>query len=227
MMLSGCGILETETEPLVNTLNASRITYNQATLNGNLAYLGKASKVQVSFEWGKREGPYSLFETTAKEMTSIGDFSSDIKGLKPATTYYFRTKAVGDGTRYGPEWSFKTSEVPAEELTILSHEMSATDFGIKVVKGQAKNTGTKNLSYAEVEVGFKDTHGMVLETSIDTVTDLNAGDTWNFEVMYLGRDDSNVTSYEITVGTLISSDDNSGTTGDSAAVNRTPLSSSL
>lgn len=215
----GCGTQDTK--PLVNTLTASAITFNRATLNGNLGDLGKASRVRVSFEWHTESGSRTN-ETTPQAMTSAGNFRSDLTGLNPATTYYFRTKAIGDGTSYGPWWHLETSRAPAEQLTILSHEMSATDFGIeKVVTGQAKNTGTNKLTYAEVEVEFKDAHGAVLRTSLDSVAGLDAGDTWSFEVMCPGRDDSNVAGYEITVGTLISSDDDSGTTGDLAAIKDT------
>ena len=67
-----------------------------------------------------------------------------------------------------------------------------------------KNTGTKTLSYATIDVKFKDDEGKVLNTSFDSITDLAPGEIWRFEVLYLGTQDiSEVKSYEISVGTLL------------------------
>jgi hypothetical protein len=71
-------------------------------------------------------------------------------------------------------------------------------------KGEAKNTGTKTLSYATVVVKFKDDEGKVLNTSSDSIADLASGEIWRFEVLYYGTQDiSEVESYEISVGTLL------------------------
>lgn len=51
---------------------------------------------------------------------------------------------------------------------------------------------------------FKDDEGKVLNTSFDSITDLAPGEIWRFEVLYLGTQDiSEVKSYEISVGTLL------------------------
>ena len=94
------------------------------------------------------------------------------------------------------------------ELTILSHEMVLEEITENYynlwVKGEAKNTGTKTLSYATIDVKFKDDEGKVLNTSFDSITDLAPGEIWRFEVLYLGTQDiSEVESYEISVGTLL------------------------
>lgn len=118
----GCGALDTK--PSVSTASGSAITENGATLNGNLTDSGTASSVQVSFEWGTSSGSYSK-ETPVQATTSIGAFSSDITGLNPGMTYYFRAKAVGDGTGYGSEESFKTPEAP-QLITKNASEMVLT-----------------------------------------------------------------------------------------------------
>jgi len=98
--------------------------------------------------------------------------------------------------------------IKSTELTILSHEMVLEEITENYydlwVKGEAKNTGTKTLSYATIDVKFKDDEGKVLNTSFDSITDLAPGEIWRFEVLYYGTQDiSEVESYEISVGTLL------------------------
>jgi hypothetical protein len=90
--------------------------------------------------------------------------------------------------------------VTGGELVILSHSMATTEYGIPVVSGEAKNVGDSTLSYAEVKVKFYDGAGNLLDTWLDNINDLGAGQTWKFEVMYIGTHDEDVASYEIGVG---------------------------
>ncbi len=96
-------------QPSVSTKNASDISSTGATLNGKLDFLGAATSVDVTFEWGTSPGSYSD-ETTPETMSGIGAFSFGLSSLSPSTSYYFRAKAVGDGTGYGDEKSFTTTE---------------------------------------------------------------------------------------------------------------------
>jgi len=89
-----------------------------------------------------------------------------------------------------------------EKLEILSHNMSTTEFGNLVIKGTAKNVSSSNLSYAEIKVKFYDAAGNLIDTSLDNINDLGPGETWKFEVMYLGMDTENVKSYKIGVGSV-------------------------
>lgn len=98
-------------EPSVETKDATDMIANGATLNGDLTGLGynkgRSVSVDVSFQWGTSSGSYTN-ETTVVARTTKGEFSIDITGLDQDTTYYFRAKAVGEGTRYGVEKSFTT-----------------------------------------------------------------------------------------------------------------------
>ncbi len=96
--------------PTIKTKYATDITATAARLNGDLITLGTASQVKLTFEWGTRGASYTK-KGTVPAMTVPGLFYLDISGLEPDTTYYFRAVAVGDGTHYGAERSFKTAAV--------------------------------------------------------------------------------------------------------------------
>jgi len=99
----------TETNPLsVTTSAASNITTNSATLNGNLTGMGMTNNITVSFEWGTTQGGPYPNKTTAQTMTTTGVFSDSLTGLDSSTTYYFKTKAIGNNISSGSELSFQT-----------------------------------------------------------------------------------------------------------------------
>jgi len=125
--------------PSVTTNNATNITTNSATLNGNLNNLGTASTVYVSFDYGLTTAYGSV--TTPQEMTTTGPFSFPLTGLSPNTTYHVRAKAVGDGTSYGLDKSFTTSDVGAVEVSIDAPAEVApnSNFTADVVISQVEN----------------------------------------------------------------------------------------
>ena len=88
---------------------------------------------------------------------------------------------------------------PTEKLQILSHSMSTDQFGFQHVKGIAKNVSSSTLSFARVKVKFYDAAGNLLSTSGDIISDLAAGETWSFEVIYAGTDSRQAESYKIGV----------------------------
>jgi len=107
--------LDPPTAPSVTTNDASGITGNSATLNGNLDNLGTAPTVNVSFEWGKTTGYGN--STTPESKNTTGAFSFALGSLSPNTTYHFRAKAIGDGTSHGSDESLYTG---GYDLTINS-----------------------------------------------------------------------------------------------------------
>jgi hypothetical protein len=91
------------------------------------------------------------------------------------------------------------SNIPSSgDLVILEHHATTTEFGTYEVVGTAKNTGTSSMSYAEVDVKFYDAGGTLLDTWIDNINNLGAGETWSFEVMYTGS--KTVATYTIAPG---------------------------
>jgi hypothetical protein len=103
--------------PLVITDDAVGISQTSASLVGSLQDMGTAETVTVSFQWGTSPGSYTN-ATTPETVSTTAIFDAHLTNLQPSTTYYFRAKAVGDGTSYGLDKSFITSQVEEVEVNI-------------------------------------------------------------------------------------------------------------
>lgn len=91
--------------PTVETGGADRLTTRSARIHGELTGLGTASNVTVVFDWGQSPGSY-MSESTAIGRPTTGAFYCDLDGLLAGRTYYYRARAVGDGTGCGQERHF-------------------------------------------------------------------------------------------------------------------------
>ncbi len=132
--------------PVATTGDAAKIKTSSATLRGSLDALGSAANVSVSFEWGLTTSYGN--ETTPELKTETGNYSADLSGLVPNTTYHFRAKAVGDDAAYGADAQFITSATPPSVET--NH---ATNMGIASVtlNGDLTSIGTAG----DVKVRFE------------------------------------------------------------------------
>ena len=155
LLLGGLGCGKSSSAPSVTTNDASNVTANSATLNGNLTSLGSASSVTVSFVWGTTSGGPYPSETTGQAMTSSGTFSFDLSGLTQGTTYYLEAKAVGNKTVYGAEKSFATSgatgDITVTSSVTLGHTHQVTISGADIdnppVGGRTITTTTYTDAY--------------------------------------------------------------------------------
>ena len=136
LLLGGLGCGKSSSAPSVTTNDASNVTANSATLNGNLTSLGSASSVTVSFVWGTTSGGPYPNETTGQVTTNSGTFSFDLSGLTLGTTYYFEAKAVGTGTGFGAEKSFATTgstgDITVTSSVTLGHTHQVTISGADI-----------------------------------------------------------------------------------------------
>ena len=180
------------TLPSVTTSDASNVAASSARLNGNLTSLGTASSVSVSFQWGTSPGSYST-ETTSQTKTVTGVFSSDLGSLSSGATYYFRTKAVGNGTSYGTEKSFTTSTVSPLVTTNSATNISTSSASLN---GNLSSLGSA--SSDEVSFQWGASPGIYLnETTLQTmtavgvfsfnITDLDPGTTYYFRAKAVGH----------------------------------------
>lgn len=143
----------------VRTENASAVTYDAVTMNGNLVSPGIHGSVNVSFIYGTVQGSPDHY-TANVSITAPGSFNATVSGLAPCTTYYFTAEASADGeTAEGAEFFFTTGVLAPSVTT-----QSVTDI-----------TSTTAVAHgAIVSLGAPDPvqHGFVWNTAGDpTVSD--------------------------------------------------------
>ena len=111
---------------VVETVEATDITENSATLNGNLSDLGTDTQVDLYFEVGLTTDYTEEF--TVESKTETGTFSYDADGLDAGTTYHFRVKAVGviQGIVYGDDMEFFTTPIAPQVTTGEAASISLT-----------------------------------------------------------------------------------------------------
>jgi hypothetical protein len=87
-----------------------------------------------------------------------------------------------------------------KDLIILNYHATTSEYGSYIIVGTAQNTGSKEMEYAEVDVKFYDSYGNLIDSSLDNINNLGAGETWNFEVYFLGS--GTVGTYTINPGSV-------------------------
>ncbi|MEE9181852.1 MAG: DUF2341 domain-containing protein [candidate division NC10 bacterium] len=105
--------------PVVTTLEAMAVTRETAIFRGRLGDLGSATDVQVSFEWGL--SPTLGMETAPVTLQTPATFQASLEALDSGTIYYYRAKAVGNGTALGETLTFQTAAqaLPLESISQL------------------------------------------------------------------------------------------------------------
>jgi hypothetical protein len=199
--------------PSVITESTSDITFNSATLNGNLTNKGTASTVTVSFEYGLTTSYGST--TTGIPMSSTGNFNSGISSLSPGTTYHFRAKAVGDGTSYGNDQTFTTTVLTPPSVT--TNAATGITSNSATLNGNLTSKGTAGTITVSFEYGLTTSYGSTT-TGIPMsstgnfnsgISSLSPGTTYHFRAKAVGDG----TSY---------GDDQSFTTLSTVVVTRVP-----
>jgi hypothetical protein len=115
------------TAPVITNQPATNITYQSATLNGNLTDDG-GQAATVKIYWGDNDGG-----TTAGSWDSVidlgvkaaGAFSSGITGLTPLQTYYYRcfaSNSIGS-TWASPTTGFTTVSAQDAEINLVPSEL--------------------------------------------------------------------------------------------------------
>jgi hypothetical protein len=114
----------------VETDDASDVTNESATLNGELTGLGGADDATVSFEYWVQDDRANSTNTTDVELDSPGTFSADISGLQNDTTYVYVAQAEADGSSVtGEQVTFETGANETED----EFESPDGPFGQQVV----------------------------------------------------------------------------------------------
>ncbi|MBR2393346.1 MAG: FxLYD domain-containing protein [Alphaproteobacteria bacterium] len=84
-------------------------------------------------------------------------------------------------------------ELP-QDVELLEHDWCYGDYGIRYVCGTVINNTTRDMKLVVVDVNLYDESGVQVDSNSDTITNLEAGGKWKFEV---GAYDSRIVSYKI------------------------------
>jgi len=117
LIISFSGCKKKPDPPTLTTTAVSGITTKTATSGGNVTSDGGAAVTARGVCWSTTAKP-AITDSKTTDGTGTGAFTSNLTGLSANTLYYVRAYATNsEGTSYGNEVSFTTSEVVAATLT--------------------------------------------------------------------------------------------------------------
>jgi hypothetical protein len=166
--------------PAVTTKNASPVTSVSATFNGAITDVGTPAYTERGFVYDTKSMttqpalPATARKVT-KEKTPEADYSADVSGLSPNTTYYVRAFATNDnGTAYGNEVNFTSGG----ELATLSTR-AATNISANAAElgGNIITTGAP--PYTERGICYHTSPSPTLDNNINKVI-ITGNGTGNF-----------------------------------------------
>ena len=103
--------------PTVSTTAITEITVTSAMSGGNVTADGGAEVTARGVCWASTTQP-TITNSKTSDSKGTGGYTSSITGLTENTTYYVRAYATNsEGTSYGNEVSFKTSQVVGATVT--------------------------------------------------------------------------------------------------------------
>jgi phosphodiesterase/alkaline phosphatase D-like protein len=128
---TGAGI---NTAPAVTTAAATGVTTTAATIAGTISSTGCSAVTAYGAVYSTTNGfnPASAGTTVAGTGLTAGNFSANLSGLTPGTTYYYVTFATNaGGTSYSTQGSFTTTAaaaIPAAPVATAATATASTGF---------------------------------------------------------------------------------------------------
>jgi len=99
------------TLPTVSTTSISNITASSASVGGNVTSIGGDVATVRGVCWSTSSSP-TISDSHTNDGSGTGNYTSNISGLAPNTTYYVRAYATNSiGTAYGFSISFNTATI--------------------------------------------------------------------------------------------------------------------
>jgi len=130
--------------PVVTTANITNITPTTATGGGNVTGQGTTPVTARGVCWSTSANP-TITGSHTTNGSGLGNFTSDLTGLTPATLYFVRAYATNSaGTAYGNQVQFTTEAgfVPTVTTTIITNITTTTATGGGNVTAQGTTTVT-------------------------------------------------------------------------------------
>ena len=113
------------TVPTVTTTPVTNITETSATGGGNVTSDGGATVTERGICWGTSHNP-TTGGSHGTSGSGLGSYTCPMTNLTPNTTYYVRAYATNSqGTAYGNEVSFVTTELPMYTINVSTNPPNA------------------------------------------------------------------------------------------------------
>jgi hypothetical protein len=110
ILFNSCEKEVERTVSVLSTTEITEITQTTAITGGNITSDGGATVTARGVCWSTNKNP-TINDSKTEDGSDAGNFSSNISGLEPNTTYYVRSYAINsEGTGYGNAISFTTLE---------------------------------------------------------------------------------------------------------------------
>ncbi len=153
----------------INTTSASSITINSAVSGGNITSDGGTAITARGIVWGTSALPTLSDNVITDSGTGTGNFTANITGLTPNTTYYIRAYATNsNGTFYGNEVSFSTlSNLP----TVITTPITSLTSNSAVLGGNITADGESSVTARGIVWGTATQPTL----SDNVITDADAG----------------------------------------------------
>jgi uncharacterized protein (TIGR02145 family) len=119
--------------PTITTNAISSLTINNssATGGGNITSDNGASVTARGICWSTTANPTISLTTKTIDGTGLGEFTSNMTGLLPLTTYYVRAYATNSfGTAYGTQQTFTTTNQTLPSITIGAQLWSSVNLSV-------------------------------------------------------------------------------------------------
>lgn len=145
--------------PTLTTGVASSITTNSATAAGTINDIGCSAVTAYGIEYSTTNGfPNGSGTQVASSNISSGNYTSNLTGLTPGTTYYYKAYATNNGgTGYGAQQQFTTQSlspsVSATPLTAFGNVCINTTAGPNTFTINGTNLTSANVTVAALN-GF-------------------------------------------------------------------------
>lgn len=136
--------------PVVETKEISNIGLNSLTARGTLVEAGEEGVSQHGFCWSEESGQEMEGDscTLLGPLLQVGEFSTDILGLKQNTIYYVRAYAVNKtGSAYGKEIIVQTRQELTVPTVVTSAANNVTEYSAMAGGVVRDNGGSEISSY--------------------------------------------------------------------------------